>query len=93
MRYAVIKKVIERTGPSITTFGGKVIASGQIVDIADVIELENETWGRIANRDKTYVCIQLGDDVYLSPLQTLPDPDVLKKLITWAQIQGFKPNA
>lgn len=93
MRYAVVKKVTERTGPSHTTFGGKIIASGQIVDISDVIELENETWGRVANREKTYICIQMGDDVYMAPLQALPDPDILKKLITWAQIQGFKPHA
>lgn len=93
MRYAVIKKVTERTGPNITSFGGKIIAPGQVVDIADVIELENETWGRIANRERTYVNIQMGEDVYLAPLQTLPDPDILKKLITWAQIQGFKPYA
>lgn len=93
MRYAVIKKVVERTGPNITSFGGKIIASGQVVDISDVIELENETWGRIANRERTYVCIQMGDDVHMSPLQALPDPDTLKKLITWAMIQGFKPNA
>lgn len=91
MKYAVIKKVTERTGPNITTFGGKIIASGQVVDISDTIELENETWGRIANREKAYVSIQMGDDIYLAPLHPLPEPALLDKLIVWAKIQGFKP--
>lgn len=91
MKYAVIKTVTERTGPNITTFGGKIISPGQIVDISDIIELVNETWGRIANRELRYVNIQMGADVFLSPLLQLPDPNTLNKLITWAKIQGFKP--
>ena len=90
-KYAVIKKVTERTGPSQTTFAGKIIAPGQVVDVSDLIELENETWGRIANRERTYVNIQMGDDVYLAPLIQLPDGNILDQLITWARIQGFKP--
>lgn len=91
-KFAVIQKVTERTGPSITTFGGKVIAPGQVVEISDLIELENETWGRIANRERTYVAIRIGDTEYLSELHPLPD-HIIEKLISWAITKGFDPNA
>jgi len=93
MRYAVIKKVTERTGPNQTTFASKQVAPGQVVDIAEIVELQNETWGRVSHRERAWMCINTGDDTFLAPLEQLPDPDLFKKLIAWARTQGFKPNA
>jgi hypothetical protein len=74
-----------------TSFAGKTIASGVVVDFSDIIETENETWGRVSRIDRQYMAIRIGEDEYCAALQTLPDPQVIEKLITWARIQGFKP--
>jgi hypothetical protein len=90
-KYIVYNQVTERISPKLTAFGGKIIAEGQTVDISDIIVMDNETWGRIAHRDRTYVAISIGDKDFLVPIQPIPDPIIFEKLVIWARIQGFKP--
>lgn len=91
MKYAIIQKVHERTGPTSTSFSSKVIDAGEVVEFSDTIETANETWGRIKNRARAYMAINIGEIVYCARLTPLPDPNIIEKLITWAKIQGFKP--
>jgi hypothetical protein len=91
MQYAIVRKVAERTGPTSTSYQNKVVDSGEIVEFSDIIQMENETWGRIKNRARAYMAINVGETVYCTPLKPLPDPNVIEKLISWARIQGFKP--
>lgn len=91
MKYAIIQKVTERTGPTSTSFSSKVVDTGEIVEFSDIIETGNETWGKIKNRARAYMAINIGDLVYCARLQPLPDPITLEKLVEWAKGKGFKP--
>jgi hypothetical protein len=90
MKYAVVSKVTERTGPSSTSFGGKVIDVGEVLDLSDVVETVNERWGKIKNRARAYIAINIGELIYCVPLKPLPDPNVLDRLIQWAEAKGFR---
>jgi hypothetical protein len=90
MRYAIIKKVLERTSPT-NGFAGRAIAAGEVVEFSDVIEVGNDVWGKIKDRDRAYVAINIKDAIYCARLTPLPDPQLIEKLIAWAKTQGFKP--
>lgn len=90
MKYAIIQKVDERTGPTMTSFRSKTVDTGEVVDFSDIIETANETWGKIKNRARAYMAIQIGETVYCAELKPLPEPDVINKLIEWARLKGFK---
>jgi hypothetical protein len=90
VKYAIIKKVTERTGPNMTNFASKTIDAGEVTEFSDVIEIPNETWGRVKNRARAYIPINIGEIIYCARLQALPDPNILNKLIEWAKSKGFK---
>lgn len=90
MKYVVLKPTIQRTGPTMTSAPGKTIAEGVVVDFSDVVETQNETWGKVAHTERQYMAINIGDTEHCAELKPLPDPNVIEKLVAWAITKGFK---
>jgi hypothetical protein len=86
-----MQTAILRTGPTQTSSEGDAIDVGETVNFSDKIELQNASWGKVANTEHQFLCIHEGDIIFCAELIQLPDTEILEKLLLWARIQGFKP--
>lgn len=65
--------VTEHTGPSITTPHVKTYAAGAVLHISEIIATENEMWGKIKNKDRAYIPIDIDTVIYCVELKAVHD--------------------